>query len=89
MPRAKSGINFFFAPPLVGPDAVLNTSTPNKILSIPIDSRTIESTVTITLAENAGNPNSNTTEDNMSEIKPDPICIARNQLGVLYLSKAS
>ena len=88
MPRAKSGINFFFAPPLVGPGTLLNTNIPNKILSIPMDNNTIESTVTITLAENAGNPNNNTTEDNMSEINPDPICIARNQLGVLYLSKA-
>jgi hypothetical protein len=53
-----------------------------------MDNSTIESTVTITLEENAGNPNNNTTEDNMSEINPDPICTARNQLGVLYLSNA-
>lgn len=88
MPRAKSGINFFFAPPLVGPKTLLNTNTPSKILSIPMDNNTIESTVTITSTENAGNPNNNTTEDNMSETNPEPICTARNQLGELYLSNA-
>lgn len=51
-----------------------------------MDNNATESTVTITSAETVGNPNNNTREDNMSDTNPDPICTARNHLGVSYLS---
>ena len=71
---------------MVGADALLNTNRPNRILSIPMDKSATESTVTIMSAETVGNPNDNTREDSMSETNPDPICTARNHLGVSYLS---
>jgi hypothetical protein len=51
-----------------------------------MDKSATESTVTIMLAETVGNPNDNTSEDNISDTYPEPICTARNHLGVSYLS---
>jgi hypothetical protein len=67
-------------------NALLNTNSPNKILSIPINNSVTESTVTITSAERVGNPKYNTREDSVSETNPDPICTVRNQLGESCLS---
>jgi hypothetical protein len=53
---------------------------------MPMDKSATESTVTIMSAETVGNPSNNTREDNMSDTNPEPICTARNHLGVLYLS---
>ena len=71
---------------VVEADVLLNTNRPNKIRSIPMDKSATERTVTINSAETVGNPNDNTREDNMSDTNPEPICTARNHLGVSYLS---
>ena len=69
-----------------GADVLLNTNSPTKIRSMPMDKSATASTVTIMLAETVGNPNDNTSEDNISDTNPEPICTARNHLGVSYLS---
>lgn len=71
---------------VVRADVLRNTNRPNKIRSMPMDKSATESTVTIMSAETVGNPNDNTREDNMSDTNPEPICTARNHLGVPYLS---